>query len=78
MPRPLQIYASTQQWRTQVLEALGAGPLATDATTGFFYVPATAGIPTGTPADQPGFSAVTVDETSDTLYFFSNGAWHAA
>lgn len=78
MSRDLQIYASQQQWRTQVSQALGSGSLATTATTGFFYVPSCAGTPTGTPVAQAGFVPIVVDSTNDILYFYSNGAWVAA
>lgn len=78
MSRVLQIYAATVNWRKQVVAALGNGPLATDATAGFFYVPACAGAPTGTPDDMPGFSPLVVDTVNHKLLFYSGGAWRDA
>lgn len=78
MARLLQIYAATVNWRKQVIAAFGSGPLATDATSGFFYVPSCPGTPTGTPEDKPGFAPLVVDDTNDKLYFYSNGTWRDA
>lgn len=50
---------------------------ATNATTGFLYVPSTAGTPTGVPVAQTGMAAITVDVTNNKLYFYS-GAWRDA
>ncbi len=78
MAARLQIFAPQKLWRAQVVERLGTPSLATDATTGFQYVPACAGTPTGTPNAIAGYTPIVVDSTNDLLYFFSNGAWHAA
>lgn len=78
MARVLQIYATAQLWRAQVVAALGTASLATDAVDGFFRVPSCAGPPTGTPVAQTGLVPIVVDETNDTLYFYTNGAWRAA
>lgn len=77
MSRP-QVYVSDWQFRQQVIAALGNASLATNATTGFLYVPTCAGTPTGTPIDQPGRSAIVVDSVANKLYFYSTGAWRDA
>lgn len=75
----LQIFAPQQLWRRQVSARLGQASLATNATTGFFYVPACAGTPTGTPVGTPaGMAPLVVDSTNNKLYFYSNGAWRDA
>ena len=74
MAAPLQIYAAQKNWRSQVVERLGAATLATDATTGFLMVPTMPGTPTGTP-DRDG--AMVVDSTNNRLLFYSGGAWRA-
>jgi hypothetical protein len=75
MARP-EVYAPEKNWRRQVIAALGGDALATDATTGFLYIPAMAGPPTGIPDVEAGRAPLVVDETNDRLYFFSNGTWH--
>lgn len=52
--------------------------LATNATSGFLFVPAMAGTPTGGPNAITSSNAITIDKTNDKLYWFTNGAWHAA
>lgn len=51
-----------------------AGALATGATTGHFYVPSSAGAPTGVPASKTGKVAFQYDTTNNRLYAY-NGAW---
>jgi hypothetical protein len=76
---PLDIQKSEYNWRKTVSGRFGAGTLATNATTGFFYVPTCAGTPTGTPANTPtGFVPLVVDSTNNKLYFYSGGAWRDA
>ena len=58
--------------------ALGAGAVATNATSGFVYVPTCAGLPTGTPETYTGRAAIVVDTTNNKLYFYSGGAWRDA
>ena len=48
--------------------------LATNATTGFLYIPTSAGVPTGTPASFTGTVALEYDTTNDDLYVY-NGSW---
>lgn len=57
---------------------VGKPSLATNATSGFIYVPACAGTPTGTPTAVTGMVPIVVDSTNNKLYFFSNGAWRDA
>jgi hypothetical protein len=56
---------------------MGTGALATNATSGFLYLPSCAGAPTGTPATQSGTCAVIYDTTDNQLWIY-NGAWKAA
>lgn len=77
MARQLQIYASTTQWRTQVADTFGGAALATTATTGFFYVPACAGTPTGVPVAQAGLVPIVFDSTGGKLYAYTGGSWVA-
>jgi hypothetical protein len=58
--------------------ALGAGAVATNATSGFVYVPTCAGLPTGTPETYTGLVPIVVDTTNNKLYFYSGGAWRDA
>jgi len=51
--------------------------LATSATTGFLYVPACAGTPTGTPTAVTGKIPVVADSTNNKLYIYSGGSWVA-
>lgn len=74
MARP-EIYTTEKFFRRQVVEALGGADIATDATTGFLYVPSMAGPPTGIPAVEAGRVPLVVDSVNDKLYFYSNGAW---
>ncbi len=73
----LSIYVSDNQWRKTVVERLGQPSLATDATTGFLYVPTCAGVPTGVPDVQPGLMPFIADSTTGILYRFYSGAWAA-
>lgn len=57
--------------------ASGAGSLATNASTGFLYVPTCAGVPTGTPEAISGRQAVVIDSTNNKMYIYSGGAWVA-
>jgi hypothetical protein len=43
-------------------------------TTGHFYVPTSAGVPTGVPATKTGQVALQYDSTNDDLYVYS-GDW---
>lgn len=78
MAGELQIYASDQNWRKQVAARFGGGLLATDATTGFLYVPTCEGPPTGVPVGPAGFAPLVVDIVNSKLYFYSDGAWRDA
>lgn len=75
----LPVVVSESQFRGSVAERLGAGLIATNATSGFLYAPTCAGTPTGTPANTPdGCAPVVIDSTNHRLYFFSGGAWRNA
>lgn len=79
MASDLQQFAPEKSWRAQVAGRFGGGLLATNATSGFLYVPTCAGTPTGTPADTPaGFAPVVIDAVAHKLYFYSGGAWRDA
>ena len=57
---------------------VGTAALATNATSGFLYVPTCAGTPSGTPASQTGTAPIVIDTTNNKLYFYSGGAWRDA
>ena len=51
------------------------GQTSTSRTSGFLYVPTSAGVPTGTPVnEQTGSLAMVYDSTNDNLYVY-NGSW---
>lgn len=54
----------------------GAGALATTATTGFSYIPTSAGAPTGTPITLTGYVPMEYDTTNNRFYIYS-GTWAA-
>lgn len=53
---------------------VGGGALATNATAGFLYIPASAGAPTGVPTAKTGRVALHFDSTNNNFYVY-NGAW---
>ena len=57
---------------------VGSAAIATNATTGFLYVPSCAGTPTGTPTTKSGTVPIVVDTTNHKLYFYSGGSWRDA
>lgn len=74
----LQVFASQQTWRQQVLERLGDGAVSPSASVGFLSLPSGAGPPTGIPAGlSPGNVAMYVDSVGGGLYIYVNGAWLA-
>jgi hypothetical protein len=56
---------------------LGLSAPAVGATTGFPYLPAIAGVPTGVPTAIAGYAPVAVDSTDSRLYFYSGAVWQA-
>ena len=52
----------------------GSAALATNATTGFLYLPTCAGAPTGVPTAKTGQAAIVFDSTNNRIYIY-NGAW---
>lgn len=58
---------------------LGGVSLATNATSGFMFIPGCNGTPTGTPANwSNGSHPLIVDYANNKLYFYSTGAWRDA
>lgn len=57
--------------------AIGKGVLATNATSGFAYIPTCAGLPTGTPTAIAGFLPIVIDSTNNRAYIYSGGSWRA-
>ncbi|NQW01680.1 MAG: hypothetical protein HQ483_18395 [Rhodospirillales bacterium] len=55
-------------------KVLGNGALATTATDGFTYIPASAGAPTGTPTSVTGMVPMHFDSTNNVFYIY-NGGW---
>lgn len=54
---------------------VGTAAIATTATGGFLYVPASAGPPTGTPTAYTGRVPLHVDSTNSKFYAYIGGAW---
>lgn len=60
-----------------VLNGSGSA-LATNATSGFTYIPTCAGAPTGTPTLYTGTVPLVYDSTDNRLYIYTGGAWSDA
>ncbi len=56
---------------------VGSAAIATNATTGFLYIPSCAGTPTGTPTTFTGRIPLVYDSTNDILYVYRSG-WKKA
>ena len=56
---------------------LGISNMTTASSGGFPYIPAVAGIPTGTPLTIAGYAPLVIDSTNNKMYFYSGGAWNA-
>ena len=56
---------------------LGVGALATGATNGFAYLPAMAGVPTGTPTAKTGRAPIVEDSTNGLVWAYLSGGWRA-
>lgn len=54
-----------------------ATQLATNAVSGFLYIPSSAGTPTGGPASIAGTVPIEVDTTNNRFYFYSTSAWQS-
>ena len=54
---------------------MGAAALATNATTGFCYIPTCAGVPTGVPVAQSGTAAIVFDTTNSKLMIYAGSSW---
>lgn len=59
--------------RLDRIDAGGGAALATDATTGFSYVPTCAGTPTGTPVAKTGYAPMVFDTSNNKLYVYDGG-----
>lgn len=55
---------------------MGTAALATNATSGFLYLPSSAGAPTGVPTAYTGRIPMEVDTTNGRVYFYYGAAWH--
>lgn len=55
--------------------ALGRDSLATNASDGFFYLPASAGTPTGTPTAKSGRVPIEIDTSNSKLWAYIGGSW---
>ena len=76
---PLKINSAINQLAEYIDRAgnavlLNGAVLATNATTGFLYIPTCAGTPTGVPVAQTGTVALVYDTTNHKLYIY-DGAW---
>lgn len=72
----LTIGATTGSTTIQNATVIGTAALATNATTGFLYIPSCAGTPTGVPTAFTGRLALVYDSTNKRLYVY-NGAWES-
>lgn len=73
----LQLYVSERQWRRTVASRLGEPELATDASTGFLWIPTCAGVPTGTPDPVPGMMPLVADSLTGIIYRHDGLNWTA-
>jgi hypothetical protein len=58
--------------------AIGSAAPATNATTGFGYIPVTTGTPTGVPTAVTGFVPIVADSGGNKLWVYINGSWKSA
>ncbi len=56
-------------------DRLGSPAPATNATTGFAYIPVTTGTPTGTPTAITGYAPMLADSGGDNLWVYIGGSW---
>jgi len=57
------------------LDRIGSPSPATNATTGFAYIPVTTGTPTGTPSTITGYVPMLVDSGGSKLWVYVGGSW---
>lgn len=55
--------------------AVGSPSPATNATTGFAYIPVTTGTPTGVPTAITGFAPMMADSSGNRLWIYIGGSW---
>lgn len=60
------------------LNRIGSPSLATNATTGFAYIPVTTGTPTGTPTDITGYVPMVADSGGSRIWIYIGGSWKYA
>jgi hypothetical protein len=54
---------------------IGTGSLATGANSGFPYMPAMGGAPSGAPTAKSGFCPFVFDTTNNKLWIYTGSAW---
>jgi hypothetical protein len=69
VPQLSGFIAASGSWAT------GMPTLATNATSGFTYIPVCGGPPTGTPETIAGRAPLVIDNVNSKLYAFIGGAW---
>lgn len=57
------------------ISKIGSPAPATDATTGFGYIPVTTGTPTGTPTAISGYAPIVADSGGNKLWVYIGGLW---
>jgi hypothetical protein len=57
------------------INRIGSPSPATNATTGFAYIPVTTGTPTGTPTTITGYVPMLADSGGDKLWVYIGGSW---
>jgi hypothetical protein len=59
-------------------DRIGSPAPATNATTGFAYIPVTSGTPTGSPTSITGYVPMLVDSAGSKLWIYVGGSWKSA
>lgn len=57
---------------------VGNAAIATTATSGYFYIPSCAGVPTGVPVSKTGLVPMVIDSTDSKIYYYIGGVWKSA
>lgn len=71
----LQVYVAEKQFRRTVIGRLGQPELATDATTGFLWIPTCPGVPTGLPDPVPGMMPLVGNSLTGEVYRHDGVSW---
>lgn len=69
----INIGGTYQGYDTTHTALVGAGALATTATSGFIEIPTSAGAPTGVPISHTGFAPMDYDTTNHKIWFYDGG-----